>query len=334
MRPTQKETAQKRTARGATPRCPATFFGLRARPVRFLAFTTSAALLCLLQAGPSPAQPPARAQTGPARSTPASDLRHAAPKGKAAVKHFSIYALDIPNTKVAFSVYLNDWFIDGNDGGAPGYFSSSLVGDSVADGQNTVSIHLTAPAHGAPPVDRFRVRIRSSEGEVFSFDWEPNDPKRPLPFQAEGHFEAHLPTGPWAWQTAPRITLDAPTKAGISAFVKRLFDALNAKNVDEATALFAPRARDNSLSRNVPAAEADAGLRAGWVKTFATPGWRMDPVDYAHLKYDLFESGRVVQVSRADDTYVLRDDVGKPEDPHKSYALYFCLVKGQWTLIR
>jgi len=295
------------------------------QPVRALAAAVSVlgslAVTSLAAEPPSPA--PAK-QTAP---TP-----HSA-SAISAVDHYSIYALDIPNTKQAFGIFLNGWAIDKNSGGTQGYFSTQFVGDKIADGQNTVYIHLFDPPHGAVP-DRFQVRIRSSEGQAFYYDWEPNNPKHTLPMEINKHFEAHLPHGPWAWQTAPKITLDAPTKQAINAFVKRLFDALNTKNVDEATALFAPRAKDDAISSNSSPEEAVAEVHQGWVEDFAKPGWRMDPIDYAHLDYTLCAEGRAVQVTRADGSYALRDGIGKPDAPHDSYDLLLCQVKGQWVFIR
>ncbi len=281
---------------------------------------------------PLAAQPPPPASVQ--QPVPASAPRPASAKAKTTMEHYSIYALDIANTQQAFTVYLNGWFIDAHGSGPQGYFSSQLVGEYIADGQNTASIHINAPTHGKPPLDPFRVHIRNSEGSVFLYDWEPDDPKHPLPVEMQGHFQAHLPHGPWAWQTAPKITLDAPTKAAINAFVKRLFDALNTKNVDEATALFALRARDNAASRNLSATQSDADVRNQWIETFAEPGWRMEPIDYAHLHYTLFADGRAVELGRADDTYVLRSAVPNAHGRVNTFDIFLCQVKGQWVLIR
>ncbi len=250
-------------------------------------------------------------------------------KEKKAVQPTAIYALDIPNTRQGFAVSLNGWPIDNDPGGPKGYFSSKFVGQYIAEGQNTVSISLAASPHGQAP-DRFQVRIRSSEGEAFYYDWDPDNPKHTLPMEINKHFEAHLPHGPWAWQTAPKITLDAPTKTAINAFVKRLFDALNTKNVDEATALFAPRAQELAFSQNDSAAEAVSDLRSGWIADFAKPKWGIVPVDYAHLEYTVSVDGRVVQVTRNDGGFVLRDADGSTG----GYDIVLCQVKGQWVLIR
>lgn len=246
---------------------------------------------------------------------------------------FSLYALDIPNTKQAFRVSLNGWPVDSSDGGPQGYFSSTMVGEHIADGQNIVTIHVTAPAHGQAPIDRFQVRIRAKTGDVFYYDWEPNDPKRPLPFQTEGYFEAHLPHGPWPWQTAPKITLDAPTKEAINTHIKRLFDALNTKNVEEAYALFAVQARDGYLARNLSVSEADAAGPAEWKRVFAEPYWHLKPIDYAHLRYTLLAGGRVVQVRQANDSSVLMDARADADGSHTAYDVTLCLIDSQWVLV-
>lgn len=257
-----------------------------------------------------------------------------APGRKATAVPYQFYALDIPNTKQAFTVSLNGWPISSNGGGPEGYFSSTRVGDSVADGQNTVTIHVLAPAHGAPPLDRFQVRIRATSGQVFYYDWEPNDPKRPLPFTTEGHFEAHLPHGPWAWQSAPKVTLDAKAKEGISAFVKRLFAALDAKNLDESTALFLLRNREDGLARGMTLAEADSENRSDWADSFKDPQWHMAPVDYAHLQYTLLADGRVVHVRAADGYSPLRVAKANADGSRDAYDVFLSLVNGEWTLIR
>jgi len=247
---------------------------------------------------------------------------------------FPLFALDVYNTKVAYTVTLNGFPVDDSPGNANGHFSSTRVGEYVADGQNTFAVHLAAPAPKF--LSGFAATVRATGGqELYTYEWDPNAPHHPpLPVQAQAHFTAHLPHGPWAWQTAPKITLDAPTKAAINAHIKRLFDTLNAKNVSEATALFASRNREYSLALGESLAEADQGSRDAWVKTFAKPGWHLYPIDYPTLRYSLVAEGRVVHVVRSDGGLPLVNTPPDADGSHTGYGIFLCLVHGQWTLIR
>lgn len=244
------------------------------------------------------------------------------------------YILDVDPNPYAYIVRLNDWPLSQSPGDKDTHSSSTRLGPYLVEGRNTVSIHIGPPPLGVPPGHKFGVRARGVEGTLVDYLWDPAKPHAPLPAQAEAHFQAHLPHGPWAWQTAPKITLDAPAEAGINAHVRRLFDVLGARNVQEATALFAARNRDDAATSGVPAAEAEGASRAGWVKTFADPHWRMDPIDYAHLRYTLVADGRAVLVQRADGGDVLRTASVNADGLLASYDVYLSLIHGQWTLIR
>jgi len=247
---------------------------------------------------------------------------------------FPLFALDVYNTKVAYTVTLNGFPVDDSPGNANGHFSSTRVGEYVADGQNTFAVHLAAPAPKF--LSGFAATVRATGGqELYTYEWDPNAPHHPpLPVQAQAHFTAHLPHGPWAWQTAPKITLDAPTKAAISASIKRLHDALDRKNVEESVALFAPRNRAYGASQGKSAAEADKDSRDGWGEEFAKPGWHLIPIDYPHLRYELIAGGRVVHVTRSDSGRPLMGAVPEAGGSYTGYDLFLCLVHGQWTLIR
>ncbi len=244
------------------------------------------------------------------------------------------YILNVDSNPYAYTVRVNGWILSSSPGTANNHFSSTRLGLYLMQGKNTVSIHIGPPPKGVTPGDKFDVQAQSLRGTLVSYLWDPAKPHKPLPVQAEAHFEVpHLPLGPWAWQSAPKITLDAPTKQAINAHIKRLYDALNTKNVNEATALFALMNREDSATDGTSAAASDAASRANWVQEFAVPHWRMDPIDYAHLRYTLEADGRAVLVLRADGSDVLRiaSDLGAKGG---SYDLYLSLIHGQWTLIR
>ncbi len=254
--------------------------------------------------------------------------------GKPMIGTYYNYILDVDPNPYAYTVRVNGWTLSSSPGDANSHFSSTRLGLYLVQGKNAVSIHIGPPPKGVPPGHKFDVRVRDAAGTAAAYHWDPAKPHAPIPVQAETHFEVpHLPLGPWAWQTAPKITLDAPTKAAINAHIKRLFDALNTKNVEEATALFAARNREDSATDGTSAAESDAASRADWMRRFAVPGWRMDPIDYSKLHYTLEADGRAVLVLRADGSDVLRT-ASSLNGEGGSYDLYLSLIHGQWTLIR
>ncbi len=266
-----------------------------------------------------------------------------APKKSAAVSHTGKhminptydYILDVDSNPYAYTVRLNGWILSSSPGDANNHFSSTRLGEYLVEGRNTVSVHIGPPPKGVPPQDKFDVQVRTAQGTVLSYLWNPAKAHAPLPVQAEARFDVpRLPLGPWAWQTAPKITLDAATKTAINAHVKRLFDALNTKNADEAMALFALSNREGAAISGISAAKADAVSHADWAGEFSDPHWRMDPIDYAHLRYILEADGRAVLVQRADGSDVLRTSSVDKDGLLTSYDINLSLIHGQWTLIR
>ena len=306
------------------------FFSILTKPLTCTVVITAALPLFGLLLSPVPAEAaPSKAQAAPKKLPAAAPTTSS--KGKPAMPLFPVFALDVPSTHQPFSVYLNGWLLDSSDGGPQAYFSSSKIGIYVADGTNTLTLHILPTAHSYPVLSPFQVRIRSTDGEVFYYLWDPSNPteaKRPLPFTTQKHFTAHLPHS-WAWQTAPKITLDAPTKQAINAHIKEMFDALNTKNVDKATALFLLEGQEGNVARNIPVVDAEAPVRTQWKQNFAIPNWHMLPINYATLTYDLIGDGRVVNVSGPGDTYVLVD-AGK----NAAFDINLSLINGQWTQVR
>lgn len=277
----------------------------------------------------------AHGQAATQKMLPASPKPAAtSPTGKPLVGTYYNYILDVDPNPYAYTVRVNGWLLSSSPGDADTHFSSTRLGLYLVQGKNTISIHIGSPPKGVPPGHKFDVRVRDAAGTAAAYHWDPAGPHAPLPVQAEAHFDVpHLPLRPWAWQSAPKITLNASTKKAINAHIKRLYDALNTKNAAEATALFAPGNREDSALDGTSAAESDAASRADWMSRFAAPGWRMDPIDYATLHYTLEAGGRAVLVLRADGSDVLRTTLPLNGEGG-SYDLYLSLVHGQWTRIR
>jgi len=278
-----------------------------------------------------------------AQGQPAAENKPATSRKTAAVTHTGKhminpaydYILNVDSNPYAYTVRVNDWLLSSSAGTANNHFSSTRLGDYLVQGKNTVSIHIGPPPKGVPPQDKFDLQVQTVRGAVLSYLWNPAKPHAPIPVQAEAHFDvSHLPLGPWAWQTAPKITLDAPTKAAINAHIKHLFDALNTKSVNKATALFATSNREGSAITGYSTAESDAVSHADWTEEFSDPHWRMDPIDYAHLRYTLEADGRAVLVQRADGGDVLRTTTVDKDGLLTSYDINLSLVHGRWTLVR
>lgn len=298
---------------------------------RHALLTTLATSFCLSYSSSLLAEPQQEhKQVAPGKA--ATSQRSTTPQRKAAMTQFPLYALDVENTKLVYTVTLNGWLVDTSPGNTNGHFSSTRVGEYIADGDNIVSVHLSAP--DPKFLSGFGVTVRASGNpQLFDYGWDPGNPKHPLPVQHEGHFTTHLPDS-WAWQTAPKITLDSPTKVAINAHVKRLFDALNTKNINESVALFARRNHEEARAVGTSIAEADKDSREGWQEDFATPGWHLYPIDYSRLRYELIAGGRVVHVLRFDGGVPLINATADPDGLHTSYDIYLCLVHDQWTVIR
>ncbi len=248
---------------------------------------------------------------------------------------FPAFALDVGNTRLAYTISVNGWVVDTSPGNTNGHFSSTRIGEYIADGDNIVSIHLSAP--DPKFLSSFGVTVRSSSNpKLFDYGWDASvpHPHPPLPFTTEKHFTTHLPQGPWEWQTAPKITLDAPTKAAINAHLKRFYDALDSKNVDECVALFALSNRDHAAALGMSAAESDKNSREGWVETFSSPGWHLRPIDYPHLRYDLMAGGRVVHVLQANGGLPLINTPPDSDGSHTGIDVFLCQVHGQWAVVR
>lgn len=252
---------------------------------------------------------------------------------KVAMSHSSDYAVDVRPTTLAYSVRLNDWPISDSPGVPEGLSTSTRVGTAIINGRNTLTIHIASPKRASSRIPYFEVRVRDVEGVIFTYIWDSTKPHAPLPVQLEAHFETHAPHEAWAWQEGQKFTLDAPIEQAIGVQVRHIFEALQAKNVAEASALFAVRSREDAVVSHIPAAQAQTQAHAEWVDAFASPNWRMDPADYAHLHHTLMANGRVVLVQRADGGDVLRT-VPDPKGNVLSYDIYLSQINGHWTLVR
>jgi len=127
--------------------------------------------------------------------------------------------------------------------------------------------------------------------------------------------------GPWRWQSAPRLTLDAPLRAELTALLEQVGAALTAGDAATFLTLTAPRTADLARAYRRPLADKEAELRRLVVEEAATPHGGVQGLDPAAWDLRLVGDGRLVDCVRSDGQAILR---GPPQPVAGGGGVAFC----------
>jgi len=255
-------------------------------------------------------------------------------------KHMGDYQVLVNYEELRLDVRVNDMPVLLNTRGQG--FGVYVINNLLIGADNTLTVTVKPP-HGAahaPANASMHINVTASSGQdggnkgrvLYNYEWKMKDIHAPLPSLRE-HFQAQPPSEPLSWQNAAKIQLTDADKAAISAQIRRLYHAMETKNVAETAALLVSEAHDQAVGFGMPLAHLEADQRQGYQEDFSQSDWHLSPINYGALEYDLYGGGRVVLVHTRDGRKVF---TSAPDKDGSSVAFDPLLsqINGQWVIIK
>ena len=221
-------------------------------------------------------------------------------------------------------------------------FGVYVINNLLTGADNTLTV-TAKPPHGAahaPAGASLHVNVTAAPGQgggnkgrvLYNYEWKLKDIHAPLPSLRE-HFQAQPPSEPLSWQAAAKVQLTDADKASINAQIKRLYHAMETKDVAGTAALLASEAHDQAVGFGMPLADLEADQRQGYQEDFSQPDWRLSPINYGALEYGLYGDGRVVLVHTGGGRKVFTSTPDK-EGSSVAFDPYLSQINGQWVIIK
>ncbi len=254
-------------------------------------------------------------------------------------KHMRYYQLTVNYKDLKPDVQVNDMPIqvDTNKSG----FVVDVVNQMLTGASSTLSI-TTQPAQGEAQVPvgaSLQVDLTSfanDEGAdpqtLFHLEWKKKEPKEALP-HINHVFQATPPAEPLSWQNGTVLQKASLDKAGINAQIQRLYTALETKNIPATLALLSSEAHDDDIGTGVPHHDPDEEQRSYYEESFRNPAWKVLPIHFEALEYDLYGGGRVVWVHTQGHGEVFQSAPDK-DGSSTAFDPYLSLINGHWVIVR
>lgn len=254
-------------------------------------------------------------------------------------RHMRYYQLTINYKDLKPDIRVNDMpvLVDANKQG----FVVEIINRMLVGAGNTLSIttrHAQGEAH-VPVGASLQVNLASfatDEGGdpqvILHSEWKMKAPKEALP-HINLVFQATPPAEPLSWQNATVLQKASLDRAGINAQIQRLYTALETKNIPATLALLSSEAHDTDVGMGVPHHDPDEEQRADYEEMFRDPNWKVLPIHYDRLEYDLYGGGRVVWVHTQGHGEVLQSAPDK-DGSSTAFDPYLSLINGHWVIVR
>ncbi len=214
------------------------------------------------------------------------------------------------------------------------------INNLLTGADNTITV-LPKPARGAAHAQTgasMHINVTSFGGQggsgkvLYNYEWKLKNPEEALP-SVRGQFRAAPPSEPLSWQNATRVQLTAADKAGIIAQIQRLHQALEAKNLSQTTDLLSSEVHDQAVGFGLPLADVQASQRQFYQQQFASPTWRLSPINESALEYTIYGDGRVVLVHTRDGRKVFTSTPDK-DGSSVVFDPYLSLINGHWVIVK
>ena len=214
----------------------------------------------------------------------------------------------------------------------------------LLDEPNHITIILTPLKGKTLPSERARVDVQvleTSQGgdgkpgptqTAYQFEWKQKVPPVHPPSPISGILPPVRYTQPLNWQNAPRTPLSQADKAEINDQIKRLHDALVAKDVAQIGVLLSAKTDNMARALGKPVANMEASQRRFFDPDFSDPQWRLKPISYDHLQYHAGAEGRVIHVLNPDGSDPL-SSLPTSNNGTTTIPAYLARINGHWAFV-
>lgn len=267
---------------------------------------------------------------------------------------FYVAECEVKNCTAEF--YLNDIALIRNSPEG-GYYHAQPVNHFMLDGRNELAMIIEpgpqpSTARSGPPEGRreMEVLLTDPRSAIFRLCRYPygavvGGPERqllqelrwPQPEHEEAHlyplplkvaFERVTGTGPWAWESAPELTMDAATRSQIEAFLSRLWASLAQGDPEPFLEAAAPRFDELATAFEDPPYKKRNAFRR-----LAAEIQGLQPLDPESFDLRLAAGGRLVECLQKDWQPILR---GLPDESgnEDQYDMFLARLNGEWRIVR
>lgn len=313
-------------------------FTTSVRTASALLFSSTACLMGVCHAAPSPQIAAAKASAPVSAPSPGS----ASKKKSVKKKSVEYYQLVANYDGVQMDVRINDMPVPLSKRGEG--FTVTIINNLLTGASNTLTVTVKPPHNKAAPPPNASMHVditaysnkdkgNKDKGRVlYTYDWKRKNSHTPLP-HIQKQFRTAPLSEPLSWQNAATLKMATLDKAGINAQIKRLYEALEAKNAAETTALLASEVHDQEVGFGLPRGDPDGEQRKYYEELFRQPNWGLTPVHYKALQYDIYGGGRVVRAHAPNGQPTFLSTPGK-DGGTTVFDVYLSFIKGHWVIVR
>lgn len=169
--------------------------------------------------------------------------------------------------------------------------------------------------------------------ELLRVEYAPAAQSRPVmaPRVVEGRVDLGARNGRWAWQDAPRLSLDAATRDEIRAYLTELARSLSTGDTEMFLARSEVRLAEVARAFGRPRGEKEAVIRNGQALRRRRSGFAVYAVDEAAYDLRLCAGGRLVECVADDWRAIVRE---APSDETMYFPMMLARVGGAWCIAR
>ncbi|MFO0605230.1 MAG: hypothetical protein U0324_18770 [Polyangiales bacterium] len=151
------------------------------------------------------------------------------------------------------------------------------------------------------------------------------------PRVVEGRVDLGARSGRWAWQDAPRLSLDATTRNEIAAYLTELAGALSAGDCEVFLARSELRLAEVAQAFGRARGEKESVIRDGQARRRQRPGFAVRAVDVSAFDLRLCAGGRLVECVADDWRAIVRE---APSDETMYFPMMLARLGGAWCIAR
>jgi hypothetical protein len=221
--------------------------------------------------------------------------------------------------------------------GAPASLSLPL-NHFLVEGTNRIVVKLEGPSDGTPPPvapepERLRITIHENDLLVYILVYPPAlEPPGVFPAVEESEFLFDVSLGRRPWECGAPLDPAGEPSGSMLLFLKKIEQALSARQLDEACRFFETRARDRAAVFGLDAGEALAEMRKYFAGLFRDPFWGMAPFAPSESLVRICGGGRIAFLKTRYGEDPLRS-IPDAEGITTNFPVAVSQVDGEWTIV-